>query len=211
MQNNSKLLLCALSEFILFTFFISIVPLIVALDTIILGGSANEYSFTELSQEALLLVVSIAFGVNACKRPEQRPFLVLSAAAFTSFLIRECDIFFDFIHHGLWQTLVIALVFVSIIYAFKNREALLELIVNFTRTKSYTYFLVGLSIILAFSRLFGTGKLWIPIMGDDYNPHYKSVIQEGLELFGYIFIAYGTYLYLRSDQQCRNEKATRLQ
>jgi len=211
MQNNSKLLLCALSEFILFTFFISTVPLIVALDTIILGGSANEYSFTELSQEALLLAVSIAFGVNACKRPEQRPFLILSTAAFTSFLIRECDIFFDFIYHGLWQALIITLVFVSIIYAFKNRETLLELIVNFTRTKSYTYFLVGLSIILAFSRLFGTGKLWIPIMANDYDPHYKSVIQEGLELFGYIFIAYGTYLYLRPDQKRRAEKAALLQ
>jgi hypothetical protein len=46
--------------------------------------------------------------------------------------------------------------------------------------------------VLVFSRVFGTGSLWRAIMLDEYQNLYKSVIQEGLELFGYLLIAYGT-------------------
>jgi len=195
MQQNIKTILKAFGEFVLVSLFISTVPLIVKLDTVILGGSTNEYSFTEISQELLLLVVTVAFGSKAYHHSESRVFSALLSTFFLTFLIRECDIFLDFIYHGLWQILIVSTVLLSITYAVKNRNQLLPLIADFAETKSRTYIGVGLAIVLAFSRLFGTGKLWIPLMGDNYDPHYKSVIQEGLELLGYVFIACGTYFY----------------
>lgn len=197
MQTNSKIILKAVLEFIFLTVAVSLVPLIVALDTVILGLSVNEYSYTEYSQELLLLILSVSLWRAACRHYHYRPFLVLMAGGITSFLVRECDIFLDFIYHDLWQIIVALIVLPVLLYSMKHLGRLRDLMANFLQTKSYSYFLVGLIMLLAFSRLFGTGKLWIPLMGDDYDPHYKSVIQEGLELLGYVFISYGIYLYLR--------------
>ena len=58
-----------------------------------------------------------------------------------------------------------------------------------------TYIFIGLLIIIVFSRAFGTGSLWHDIMGDDYDTLYKNIIQEGLELFGYGLVLYGSMLF----------------
>ena len=63
--------------------------------------------------------------------------------------------------------------------------------INFSITKSFTCVAVGLLITILFSRLFGTGQLWQAVMGEDYRSLYKSIIQEGLELLGYVLICFG--------------------
>ena len=61
-------------------------------------------------------------------------------------------------------------------------------------SKHFVYISLGLILILIFSRTFGSGHLWEHVMGDDYTMVYKTVIQEGIELLGYIFVLYGSIL-----------------
>jgi hypothetical protein len=61
-------------------------------------------------------------------------------------------------------------------------------------SKNFVHITLGLILILIFSRIFGSGQLWRDIMGDDYSIIYKTVIQEGIELLGYIFVLYGSIL-----------------
>ena len=62
-------------------------------------------------------------------------------------------------------------------------------------SKSWIYVTIGLLTVLVLSRLFGSGWLiWNAVMGEGYRAECKAIIQEGLELFGYIFIFYGSWL-----------------
>ena len=47
------------------------------------------------------------------------------------------------------------------------------------------------------SRIFGSGSLWSELMMGDYQAGYKKIIQEGLELLGYVLIVYGSWLAYR--------------
>ena len=81
-------------------------------------------------------------------------------------------------------------------YAITHRDTLLIPMVNLLRKKHFSYIITGLIFILLFSRLFGTGILWREIMGDNYDSLYKDIIQEGLELTGYMLVGYGSLLHL---------------
>ena len=63
--------------------------------------------------------------------------------------------------------------------------------------KSLFVEIVRLLIVLVFSRVFGSHLLWRELMGGDYDWAYKAIIQEALELSGYILIAYGSWLAYR--------------
>jgi hypothetical protein len=58
--------------------------------------------------------------------------------------------------------------------------------------------LIGLLQLVIFSRLFGTGSLWEPVMGDSYQPGVKSIVQEGVELMSYALVLYGSALSCKS-------------
>jgi hypothetical protein len=68
---------------------------------------------------------------------------------------------------------------------------------DFVDTKPYFYTMVGLIFVLVFSRVFGSRTLlWGPAMGPEYSGTFRNILQEGLELLGYVFIAYGSGLLL---------------
>ena len=66
-------------------------------------------------------------------------------------------------------------------------------------TRAYFYLLVGLVIVLVFSRVFGSGNLlWDYVMAGAYTHGFKTTLQEGLELFGYVFIAVGAWVAVKT-------------
>ncbi len=158
----------------------------------------SEFSITELIQEFCLFTSVILFGLAARNTPQSRGFLVLVTGMFATMLVREFDAIFDRIYHGFWVWPAL-LVFVSTtIYAFKCAGTVKKPMLEFMDSKNFVYINTGLIIILAFSRIFGSGFLWRDIMGDDYSTVYKSIIQESLELLGYIFVLYGS-IFVLSD------------
>ena len=83
-------------------------------------------------------------------------------------------------------------------YSINNSAHLLSSVWNFSQSNAYFNILVGLVIILIFCRLFGSGTLWKEVMNDDYHHIYKTIIQEGLELFGYVFLFIGSFHQFRA-------------
>ena len=56
----------------------------------------------------------------------------------------------------------------------------------------------GLLVVLVFSRTFASkGFLWNHLQDKNFPSSLKSIMQEGIELMGYAFIAYGSCLFLR--------------
>lgn len=167
------------------------VPLVIAIDVVWLGHGVTEHSVTEFSQAGLLLVSLILIFATAWQNPDSRGFLVLVAGLFAAMFIREADIYFDLLAKGSWLYPALAVSLVAIVYALKHRDTIITPMIDFSITKSFTCVAVGLLIVVLFSRLFGTGQLWQAVMGEDYRKIYKSIIQEGLELLGYVLICFG--------------------
>ena len=55
--------------------------------------------------------------------------------------------------------------------------------------------MIGVVMVVLFSRIFGARAFLLAIMQEQYNPAFKTSMQEGLELFGYFLVAMGSAKY----------------
>ena len=203
-QAELRRILAAAGEFLLVSFALMIVPLWLFVDMRIVGGSLGETSFTEVTQSVLLLSCVVLFGRRAITLPSQRGFLVLVSGFILCMLIREQDQLLDPISHGFWVIPALVAAGAAIGYALSpgRRETILPAMVRYIGTHSYYYMFFGLMMVLVFSRVFGSGALvWEAAMGDQYNREIKTVIQEGLELFGYVLMAFSAWFFFRDTRE----------
>lgn len=209
MDNTCKKIGIAVLEFFILSLLAVAVPCLLYIDIRLLEHGVPESSLTEITQEALVLITSLVFVYHAWKDKSRRGFMILIAGFFMTVLIRELDVVFDVFSHGFWIWPALAVVGISLILTFINRDTVLRPMGDFINTRSYYFILIGLVIVLVFSRTFGSGnQLWEYVMGDDYKRLYKTAVQEGLELLGYIVIFYGVCLFPRLARNCgREEKA----
>ncbi len=168
--------------------------LIVSLDVGSFEQGKSEHLLTEISQEICILAAAILFGFAAKYDLQARGFFILVMGLFATMLIRESDAMLDQIQHGFWVFPALLVSLGSIVYARKCPGTVKSPMLQHMDSKNFVYINIGLIIILIFSRTFGSGHLWREIMGADYSTVYKTVIQEGIELLGYIFVLYGSVL-----------------
>lgn len=191
----------AACEFIFLCFLMLLAPLCVYLDLAVIGaGRISESSVTEFTQEFLILGSALVFWFSAVKRPDSRGFLLLVAGFFSCMFLREMDGLFDLIRHGFWfwPTLLMAVGVVGYV-ALRCRDTVVGPMADFVDTKPFYHIMFGLLVVLVFSRTFASkGLLWNHIGAMDFPSSLKSIMQEGIELMGYSFIAYGSYLSLRA-------------
>lgn len=163
------------------------------IDYFLLKNQLSERSLTELFQQALLLASVVIFIWSASKVEESKTLFILIAGFFGCMFLRELDYYFDMIAHGFWLYPTLLLAGSVILYSFKHTDNLIESVRAFSQSNAYFNILIGLVIIMIFSRLFGSGTLWKDVMNEDYHHIYKTIIQEGLELFGYLFLFIGSF------------------
>ena len=197
MTTTMKTIITAVGEGFLLALLVLLVPFCETMDVIVLGNDIGEISLTEVVQVILLLTTAIIFWYRAWRATEARGFLILVAGFFSCMLIRELDFLFDKIDHGFWFWPATAIAVMSIFTALKYCQGTVcEPMAAFINTKPYFYIVFGLLVVIIFSRIFGSGNLFWQHVVADYTRIYKSLLQEGLELFGYIFITYGSCLIL---------------
>ncbi len=205
-QNDSLQIRAALGEILLLTLMVLLPFLSVYIDVTVIGQDVGELSLTELSQSALLLLSVLIFGYSAWEQAENRGCLLLMSGFLACALLREQDAFLDEIWQGFWLYPALLLSFLVVFYAvFRCRSSIIAPIYRFVGTKSYYFLLMGLLVVLVFSRLFGSGGLlWKDILGAAYTARFKGALQEGLELFGYFFIAFGALCFRKKDDKLRD-------
>ncbi len=189
----------------LFRFFVLVlamlwVPLALILDTAVFNDEVSEISVTELSQETLLLVSTVLFWLLSARRPFGRGFYTLVAGFFSCMFIREQDAFFDLIVHGFWVYPAVLMALITLLIAAFQRRTIMPAMAAATRSVPFTYILIGLAILLFFSRVMGTGSFWELLLPENSVSLVKNTVQEGLELLGYILMLYGTLLFKRSTK-----------
>ena len=171
-----------------------LIALIIYADTVIFDHGVSEFSLTQFLQEGLVFLSLIVFFALSRNQPESRGFLVLCAGFFSVILIRELDFAFDQINQGFWVYPAIVVTLITLIYARKSPGTVSGPLVYYLQTTPFAYITIGLMIVILFSRIFGSGVIWRVVMADDYAAAYKAIIQEGVELLGYVFVFYGSVL-----------------
>ena len=142
----------------------------------------------ELMQSAMLGASTALFFLEAKRRPELRHAMVLVAGFLGCMLIREQDYFLDFIQHGFWLWPALALAFSCLAYACTDLRRTLAGLEHFVRWKYFPFLLIGLVIVLAYSRLFGSRLVWEMLLGKHFLYCLKTGVEESCELLGYMFI-----------------------
>lgn len=187
--------------FLILSFMSLITPAMVYIDLNILNKSMQDFSFTEISQ-TFFLVLSIYFYFQvSIKLKDQRGFYLLVSGLFACMFIREQDAYFDMFSHGSWVYPAILTAIFTIGYVFRRcRDSVILPMANYVGSPSYYILVISMVIILVFSRVFGSGNLiWQPAMGEAYLPVYKNVVQEGLELFGYVLLMLSGFMLTKQD------------
>jgi len=195
----------AAAEFLVLALMALVPTITVYVDVMLIGHGVPDPSVTELTQEALILISSILFWRLAYHSREHRGFYVLVAGCFGCMFIREQNNLLDSLYLGAWMVPAMLLALSSMGYALIVwRPTIIPGMAAFVRSRSYLYILFGLVVLLVFSRAFGSGHLlWRQMMQGEYSSVFKRALQEGLELLGYLFIGYGSWLYYRASRRAR--------
>lgn len=184
-------------EFLSLLVLFILIPAVIYLDSVVLKNGLGEVSFAEITQ-SLLLIVSATILISLSRKNEPEGILFLSGSFLIMLFIREQDHYFDYVYHGFWK--VPFLIFFVLILLFKFRLSVFDGLEKIYLSRGFSYVFLGVVILIVFSRVFGSGLIWKAIMGEDYMHEYKTIIQEGLELFAYSMIFYGCLLFYFSQK-----------
>ncbi len=195
MKNDLQLLASYLGRAFLFGAMVTLPPLLAWLDIHWLGNAVGEWSLVELTQEGFLAASVLAFVRVAIARRDDRHFAVLAAAFFACMFLREMDEALDLIAHGLWKYPVALLVLGSLAWASRAPRETLAGLVRFLGSRPGTVMVIGLVLLLFYSRLIGMTSLWTGLLGDQYIRVFKNTIEETTELLGYTFILAASLSY----------------
>lgn len=190
-RDDRRVILRSLKNLAWVALFSLAVPALSLVDAQLTGSAPSEASATEIAQELLLLISAVLFLSKAMRCIELRPILLLASGLFATMFVRELDHFWDKIVHGFWVFPAVLVAVIAIVAASQQRTSVLAAWAKYAHTKSYLLVSIGLLIILVLSRTFGSQLIWRPILGNGDILLTKTVIQEGLELFGYLFVFWG--------------------
>lgn len=184
---------------LIFTAISILVNVAIRLDYIFLGNNLGEISVTEMLELLSLLVSCCAFLMLSRHRPDTKHAAILIASFFLVMFIRELDFFFDMISHGSWIYPAIAVTFSALVYAGKQSRNSINQLAEVLRSPHMNTLIIGLMLLLVYSRLFGMGNFWKGVMSEHYVRDVKNIAEEATELLGYLIISLGsvrTYLSL---------------
>ena len=185
----------ALIEGVLLLLGAALVPLIVFSDRHIFMHGLSEHSSTEILQAILTALAASVYWVRSVQLHEYRSWLQALAGFFTLVLIREMDFYLDYIYHGFWSLLASLLLVLVLVMTWRSRHTFRSGLMHYLSHNAHVYVMIGVVMVVLFSRIFGSSDFLLAIMEEQYNPAFKTSMQEGLELFGYFLIAMGSTKY----------------
>ncbi|WP_409421223.1 hypothetical protein ABHF91_15970 [Pseudaeromonas sp. ZJS20] len=184
-----------LLSFFLTALGLALVAGLVLTDILVLHNDLGERSLTEGAQSAMLGGIVFLFGWCAWHRPAQRGCYLLMAGFFGCLLIRESDAFFDQIHHGFWVIPALLLAAASLLAARAHPGTVLAPLAEVMDSRAWSGLVIGMAIVLVFSRLMGMGVLWHALMGEQFVRGVKNIVEEATESLGYFVVFSSSFGY----------------
>ncbi|MCC5921850.1 MAG: hypothetical protein LAT68_15270 [Cyclobacteriaceae bacterium] len=185
-------------------------------------GPANEEgikfledSYTEYTQELMLLIAGLLYAWVAVKFPKVRAFSILLAGFCFMALFREFNNYFHDLFKGAWQTAVGIILLITALLTYWHRKSLFRPFQLFLQTPAFGLNLASALIILLFSRLFGKKSIWENILEVEEligaHRSVKNAAEESIELLGYSFlliaaIEFAIWVYRRGNDMLEDSR-----
>ena len=167
----------------------------------ILERSVKEDSAIEIAQESYLFIIVVILIVQSFKVPKFKNLSYILALFFAMHLVREFDLFLDMVFDGLWQIIAFSMLGLAVFLFVKNRQSIIQQIGALKNDISTGLFLIGLTLLHVFSRLWGKSDNWKTLLEDNYRRVFKDLAEEGIELVSYSILLIATiqlFLTLKS-------------
>ncbi|MGR5557681.1 hypothetical protein ACQKQC_15415 [Vibrio fortis] len=166
-----------------------VLTLVVAYISIHFDSHTKESSVLEISQVTILLSTALISYVKAQESRAFSSILKIHALLMLLLVSRELDQVFElFLFHGFWKVPAGAIVATIAYQMFSHRKSVVVAAKRFTTTDSFLDWIIGVFMFLIFSRIAGYKGFWMEFLGDGYNRDIKTLVEEGLEFFGYSFL-----------------------
>ena len=167
----------------------------------ILERSVKEDSAIEIAQESYLFIIVVILIIQSFKVPKFKNLSYVLALFFAMHLVREFDLFLDMVFDGLWQIIAFSMLGLAVFLFVKNKQIIIQQIGALKNDISTGLFLIGLTLLHVFSRLWGKSDNWKTLLEDNYRRVFKDLAEEGIELVSYSILLIATiqlFLTLKS-------------
>jgi len=158
----------------------------------ILNREVKEDSAIEIAQESYLFIISVLLFYQAFKTPKYKSLLLVLGLFFSMHFVREFDFFLDKIFDGLWQILAFSMLAAAIYIFVKAKKLIIDQIGKLKDNISTGLFLIGLTLLHVFSRLWGKSDNWKTLLQERYMRVFKDLAEEGIELVAYSILLIAT-------------------
>ena len=158
----------------------------------ILNREVKEDSAIEIAQESYLFIISVLLFYQAFKTPKYKSLLLVLGLFFSMHFVREFDFFLDKIFDGLWQILAFSMLAAAIYIFVKAKKLIIDQIGKLKDNISTGLFLIGLTLLHVFSRLWGKSDNWKTLLQEKYMRVFKDLAEEGIELVAYSILLIAT-------------------
>ncbi len=168
----------------------------------IIKRSVKEDSAIEIAQESYLFIIVVILIIQSFKIPTYKNLCYILALFFAMHLVREFDFFLDMIFDGLWQIIAFSMLGLAVFLFVKNKHSIIQQIGALKNDISTGLFLIGLTLLHVFSRLWGKSDNWKTLLEDNYKRVFKDLAEEGIELVSYSILLIATiqlFLTLKSS------------
>ena len=168
----------------------------------IIKRSVKEDSAIEIAQESYLFIIVVILIIQSFKIPTYKNLCYILALFFAMHLVREFDFFLDMIFDGLWQIIAFSMLGLAVFLFVKNKQSIIQQIGELKNDISTGLFLIGLTLLHVFSRLWGKSDNWKTLLEDNYKRVFKDLAEEGIELVSYSILLIATiqlFLTLKSS------------
>lgn len=155
-------------------------------------GVFRENGPIEWLQFGLIVTVGAVFVVAALVRSPLRQLIVLLAGVTALAGFRELDALLDESIPGVGWKAGFAVFVGASVWGYRNKQVLKPQFSEFFTTRAFAVLWAGFLVALPIAQLVGHGPLLRVAMGGYYVFEYKHMIEEILELMGYLMLLIGS-------------------
>lgn len=164
----------------------------------------GEYTFTEIGQEIILLMLFGFYLIIGFRWREIQPVSNFVSLFFLMSFIREFNFLID---KWIFPVLI---VFAIIIWLFiRDYKKITQATIAFFSVPASSWMISGILITYIFSRLLGRSRFWKLLYHDESYRLAKAATEEGLELLGNTIMLIGAIeflLYFFFERKTRYER-----
>lgn len=182
-----KALIPLISRLVIYSITMLGVVLITRLD--FMDAQILENSAIEISQETLLGLSAVILFYFGLKHSDFKIFNLALSGVLAVHFVREFDFWLNYnLFDKSWQVFAGIFIILTLFLIFRHFKRFILELTQISKTYAFAIFFIGFIILHAFSRLFGSKKVWSWLLEPMHSDHVSTVYgKKSISLIDYVY------------------------